>query len=1050
MPSRTPGKTIKNATASPYNYVIDLKDDSTATRVVRMVGKDKNVLELGCAYGVMTKALVEHNKCRVSAVEINAESAKHAKPYCHELFISDIDTMDWGLLLNEKRFDVVLAADVIEHLKDPWRCLANMRQFLAPGGCVVLSVPNMTHNGIIAELLTENFEYHPVGLLDKTHIRFFGWKSLEKALVNAGLGVVDIDRMRIPAEKTEFSKHWKILPDWVSYSLGLRVEGDVYQYIIKAVPDDANHKTKCYKLPTYGKFNLTLDEMIAEVKEKTIAERDAAFAERDTALAERDAAFAERDTAFAERDAAFAERDAACTAQDQLSSELQKQTLTRQEAQELVRIMRNSFSWRFTSPLRLSARICRYGFLPEDRQRIVQLLREKYHHLPVPFFVKKIIGGILMFFLKPILRIHRDSKADIPFHPPSGILLEMQQPSKPDYIVWGVINWHFRRQRPQHIAKLLADFGHRVFYISSIMEDDTRSGFTVIPIDREGRLFEIKLFAKDAPSIYDSAPCKQIISQICSGAGKMLEWADARDIVSLVQHSFWYDVATKIPDSRIVYDCMDHHEGFENNAKDILELEVKLFQTADLVITTSTWLDQMVSKYSDSHQIIRNAGDFDHFSRKPADVYHDPGGHPVIGYFGAIAEWFDQDLVEAVAKRFPECTILLIGSDTANAKNKLGRQPNVKFTGEVPYDRLPYYLHGFDVCMLPFKVIPLTLATNPVKVYEYLSAGRSVVAVDLPEMKQFEGIVQIAGDFESFLDAVANCLKNPPSIDEIKTRQNFAKNQTWSHRVTSLIEYVKSTDYDSLVSVIIVTYNNLPLTRECLKSIETHTHYPNLEIIVVDNASSDETQEFLKSWSEEGPGRKIILNDNNLGFAAANNQGLDIATGQYLTLLNNDTYVTPGWIRTLKNHLKRDKSIGLIGPVTNNIGNEARIDINFNSMDDMLQTSAQYTRRHIGQTISLRTAAFFCVMMPRKVYDEVGPLDEMFGQGFFEDDDYCRRVEQKGLRIVCAEDTFIYHHLSASFDKLPSRDRQSLFEKNKAVYEAKWGRWIPHSHRTNG
>jgi GT2 family glycosyltransferase len=88
--------------------------------------------------------------------------------------------------------------------------------------------------------------------------------------------------------------------------------------------------------------------------------------------------------------------------------------------------------------------------------------------------------------------------------------------------------------------------------------------------------------------------------------------------------------------------------------------------------------------------------------------------------------------------------------------------------------------------------------------------------------------------------------------------------------------------------------------------------------------------------------------------------------------------------------------------------------------------------------------------MPRKVYDEVGPLDEIFGQGFFEDDDYCRRIEQKGLRIVCAEDTFIYHHLSASFDKLPSRDRQSLFEKNKAVYEAKWGRWIPHSHRTNG
>jgi GT2 family glycosyltransferase/SAM-dependent methyltransferase len=220
-----------------------------------------------------------------------------------------------------------------------------------------------------------------------------------------------------------------------------------------------------------------------------------------------------------------------------------------------------------------------------------------------------------------------------------------------------------------------------------------------------------------------------------------------------------------------------------------------------------------------------------------------------------------------------------------------------------------------------------------------------------------------------------------------------------------------------------------------------------MEIIVVDNASTDETPSFLEDWAAKGKGRELILNDQNLGFAAANNQGLNIATGDYLVMLNNDTYVTPGWIRTLIGHLNRDNSIGLIGPVTNNIGNEAKIDIQYADMNEMLVESAAYTRRHIGQVYPLRTAAFFCVMLRRDVYQKVGPLDEAFGIGFFEDDDYCRRLESVGLRVVCAEDVFVHHHLSASFSKLKQKERQRLFQENKILYEKKWGEWVPHGYR---
>jgi GT2 family glycosyltransferase len=85
--------------------------------------------------------------------------------------------------------------------------------------------------------------------------------------------------------------------------------------------------------------------------------------------------------------------------------------------------------------------------------------------------------------------------------------------------------------------------------------------------------------------------------------------------------------------------------------------------------------------------------------------------------------------------------------------------------------------------------------------------------------------------------------------------------------------------------------------------------------------------------------------------------------------------------------------------------------------------------------------------MPRSTWERVGPLDEAFGIGFFEDDDYCRRVEAAGLRVACADDVFVHHHLSASFDALKAERKRELFERNKAIYEAKWGPWVPHAYR---
>ncbi|OYD25989.1 glycosyl transferase family 2 [Oceanimonas baumannii] len=418
---------------------------------------------------------------------------------------------------------------------------------------------------------------------------------------------------------------------------------------------------------------------------------------------------------------------------------------------------------------------------------------------------------------------------------------------------------------------------------------------------------------------------------------------------------------------------------------------------------------------------------------------------PVVGYYGAISEWFDMELVIASARAYPEWDFVLVGNTFGCDTEKAEKQPNIYFTGEVPYTELPGYLAAFDVCTIPFQLIELTLCTNPVKVYEYLAAGKPVVTTAMPELQLISEMVHVADNEESYIAALSSAMDEVGDAQLADERSMWARQHDWASRAAQLKQAIDES-YPK-VSVIVLTYNNLELTQACLSSIERFSDYPNLELILVDNASSDGTPDFLQKYAADKEHVKVCLNDENLGFSAGNNVGLAAATGDYLVILNNDTFVTQGWVHGLVRALKRDSSLGLVGPVTNNIGNEARINIYYSNMEQMAEQAAQYTQSHAGEVYPARCAAFFCVMFSRETYLAVGPMDEDFGVGFFEDDDYCNRVRQLGLKVGVVEDVFVHHHLSASFNKLKAGAKQALFERNKAIYESKWGEWQPHTYR---
>ena len=265
----------------------------------------------------------------------------------------------------------------------------------------------------------------------------------------------------------------------------------------------------------------------------------------------------------------------------------------------------------------------------------------------------------------------------------------------------------------------------------------------------------------------------------------------------------------------------------------------------------------------------------------------------------------------------------------------------------------------------------------------------------------------------------------------------FAAERAWARAEALGDEDVVAAAFPKL-SVIVVTWNGRDVNRLCFRSLLARTEWPNLEVIAVDNGSTDGTRELLEALSLRDPRVRPILLDENRGFAAANNAGLAAASGDFLVLLNNDTVVPRGWAAALVRHLSADPKLGMVGPVTNAIANAARIPVGYGDIDAMPAWAAEWMRAHDGEAFDIPMLALFCAALPRRVYEEVGPLDERFGIGLFEDDDYNRRIRDKGFAIRCARDAFVHHWQMASFRRMGQAEYYALYAENKRRYEEKW------------
>ena len=249
-------------------------------------------------------------------------------------------------------------------------------------------------------------------------------------------------------------------------------------------------------------------------------------------------------------------------------------------------------------------------------------------------------------------------------------------------------------------------------------------------------------------------------------------------------------------------------------------------------------------------------------------------------------------------------------------------------------------------------------------------------------------------------------------------------------------------------SIVVVSFNSLVFTRLCLETVLANTDSHRFELVVVENGSTDGSAKYLSELAARDRRVRVIANDDNAGFPAACNQGLALARGEFLVLLNSDTMVPPGWLRRLLAPVEREP-LALTGPVTNRIGNEAEVATRYETWGDFLREARRRGDSHRGKTFEIPTLTMFCLAMSRAAYERLGALDVQYGVGTLEDDDYSMRAREAGCRLLCVEDALVHHFGEASFGKLFGNGEYGrAIDRNRRRFERKWGgAWEPYSRR---
>lgn len=324
------------------------------------------------------------------------------------------------------------------------------------------------------------------------------------------------------------------------------------------------------------------------------------------------------------------------------------------------------------------------------------------------------------------------------------------------------MNWKFMRQRPQQLMTELGARGHHVFFenlapMNSQLEE-VEPGVHLFTDHHSFVKRHLDKLRKEHPVVVWTT------------------WAKQRTRLSAIYQ----------PDA-VIYDCCDE---FPHWAK----YEHRMVESADhLVATAETIRKRLSLAYPDKPlTLIPNAADVSMFDAPVVPRPHDLPAGPTVAYIGAWAYWVDHALFAKTAEQYPNVQFVSIGAPYGDIPG-YGTLPNVHILGEKPHSELKKYLQHIDVAVIPFLYHPITLATNPVKAYEYMATGVKVLSTALPECIRMEPYITTATTHEDFIGKLGQMLNEQEDPAARLARIAYARLNTWVQRGEAADEVIRKT-----------------------------------------------------------------------------------------------------------------------------------------------------------------------------------------------------------------------------------------------------------------
>ena len=574
-------------------------------------------------------------------------------------------------------------------------------------------------------------------------------------------------------------------------------------------------------------------------------------------------------------------------------------------------------------------------------------------------------------------------------------------------------------QRSSQLAKTFDKMGYRVFYIYGFKSYES----TIVKI---------------------ANPCLMHLHVDSFNLKDFNDLINKDDLVifeaPFVKFEDYFDIA-KENQAKIVYENIDNWEDAELG-RDILNFDSleKFIKDADLITCTAKPLEEQMRSYLKKHNIKRdilylpNAVDDELFNPKKA--YYKPydliTGSKTLLYYGSLwGSWFDWDLLFNLAIMNPRISINLIGDYHTILDIVHNAPKNIHFLGLKPQDSLPSYLYYSDFAILPFKNDNIGKYVSPLKIFEYISMGKKVIATSLPDILGYPNVV-----YADSLNDWNNALESDFLDEDVAYK--FALNNNWYSRISELLlNLYKDLNKDithyfnEKLSVVVLNYNNMNVIFRCIDTLIEYRERYNYEIVVVDNGSKDGSYEKLLEKYSKKSYVKVLRNTKN-GCSSGRNLGVLNASGQYIMFLDSDEWITNKY--WLDNYLSIMYKLGDKTVVGWGAGWFNKKGYAYHVVDSF---PFRYLPPEFIATNDIGYLATCGFIINKDFFNEIGTFDVFYDPTCYEDTDLSLAVRHNGGEIYYSRYLGV-GHLPHQTTKSGTKAHEELIFKKGNYFVNKW------------